>query len=618
MASQDPWNDFDNLRHNIKQNTVDRLKQIITGLNDDCSTLISKSGKKQELIDRIVRQLDSWKQSNNTALWMKAKAILHQVRTSGVYSPAKLTPDGTAYHPHSMTHSQYGAGSSTKLNGYHQSPGATSSGLPRYDPYAPPRRPLPSSVATSSAATPAKSTIRFKHSPFFRIDEPVSSVVECPESAGSMDRRQGNLSFSLTLDQIRKLQSTNPKYQLRLFCTSSSFYSPGLTAYRANTGPCPIEFPPTCEVRVNNVQLTANLKGLKKKPGTAPPADLGKAVRITPQMSNRVEMVYVNSQQGVPPKKYYLVVMLVETTTVEQLVDRLQKGKYKSREDVLAQMKQTASEDDDIVAGAQKMSLKCPLSYMRIRTPTRSAACVHHQCFDATSWFSMMEQTTTWLCPVCERVLNVEELIVDGYFDDILKRTSEDVEDVIVEADGEWHTSDNKYASPGWKATHPEQAMTVPDTPRKPVRRDTMARTPTKTSADMTNGASGEKGKAKADNVEILVLDSDDEDDDRVKRELSPSADGRSSTNGLVQTQSYASIPPRSQSLSMSQTVIDLTLDSDEEAPPPPRRPGKRKTSEPDGVSPTEPVWKKSRPDPGYRANGTNGHVNASTACFPT
>ena len=74
-----------------------------------------------------------------------------------------------------------------------------------------------------------------------------------------------------------------------------------MTSFRVNTTPCPIEFPPTCEVRVNNVQLTANLKGLKKKPGTAPPADLGKAVRIS-SIQNRVEMVYVNSQQPVQHK----------------------------------------------------------------------------------------------------------------------------------------------------------------------------------------------------------------------------------------------------------------------------------------------------------------------------
>jgi hypothetical protein len=35
-------------------------------------------------------------------------------------------------------------------------------------------------------------------------------------------------------------------------------------------------------------------------------------------------------------QKYYLVVMLVEVTSVAQLVDRLRKGKYQSSQDVLA------------------------------------------------------------------------------------------------------------------------------------------------------------------------------------------------------------------------------------------------------------------------------------------
>ena len=96
-------------------------------------------------------------------------------------------------------------------------------------------------------------------------------------------------------------QADSSKTQLRLFCTSSVFYA-GNSLYATNTTPCPIEFPPTCEVRVNTVQLTANLKGLKKKPGTAPPPDLGKLVKYT--SSNRIDMVYLNtqSQQGVPPK----------------------------------------------------------------------------------------------------------------------------------------------------------------------------------------------------------------------------------------------------------------------------------------------------------------------------
>ncbi len=93
------------------------------------------------------------------------------------------------------------------------------------------------------------------------------------------------------------------KYQLRLFCTSSFFYS-GHSSFRSastNSVPCLVEFPPTCEVRVNNVQLNANLKGLKKKPGTAPPPDITKLARLV-SAPNKVELVYVNSQQPVQNK----------------------------------------------------------------------------------------------------------------------------------------------------------------------------------------------------------------------------------------------------------------------------------------------------------------------------
>ncbi|KAL0071872.1 E3 SUMO-protein ligase pli1 [Marasmius tenuissimus] len=84
MAGQDPWSDFDTQRHSIKYgNTVDKLKQILQGLNEECGVHITKSGKKQEIIDKIVYQFDNWKQSNMVDRWNKAKGVLEQVRTTG-------------------------------------------------------------------------------------------------------------------------------------------------------------------------------------------------------------------------------------------------------------------------------------------------------------------------------------------------------------------------------------------------------------------------------------------------------------------------------------------------------------------------------------------------------
>lgn len=72
------------IRHNIKNNTVDRLKNILTGFNEECGTHLSKSGKKQEIIDRIVSMFDSWKMTNAEDKWLKAKSIVQYVRQNGM------------------------------------------------------------------------------------------------------------------------------------------------------------------------------------------------------------------------------------------------------------------------------------------------------------------------------------------------------------------------------------------------------------------------------------------------------------------------------------------------------------------------------------------------------
>ncbi|KAF8632558.1 hypothetical protein AX15_001768 [Amanita polypyramis BW_CC] len=576
MASSNAWSDFQQIRHSIRMNTVDRLKHIIQGINEECHQQIAKSGKKQEIIERIEAFLDNLYARMATDQYTKVKDVIIQVRTKGQY-PTKqrgygygsaMPPPAPVYNSIAKptTYSDYG------------NPGPST--MPSYNnPYGLPRRP-PSTIVPPAPPAGVKAGIHFKDSLFYTIKEAVSRVVDCPESTGSSDRRQAGFDFSLNSDQVSRLTAHGSKTQLRLFCTSSVFYASN-NPYGTNSTPCPIEFPPTCEVRVNSVQLSANLKGLKKKPGTAPPPDLGKLIKYTG--SNRVDMIYLNtqSQQGVPPKKYHMIAMVVEVTTVQEVVDDL-KTRYRSSDEIRQQMLQSVTDDDDIVAGPQKMSLKCPLSFVRIETPARSSKCVHSQCFDATSWFSVMEQTTTWLCPVCERVLDCKDLIVDGYFDEILKQTPSSVEDVIVEPEGEWHTADNKYASKEWKASH-APVLEQPAPSRKEIKSE-------ESHDHLLSGLGNEK--AKSSEVEVVVLESDDEDEGRVQRELSPS-------QASPMNRSYASVPSSQTETSLSQQsdVIDLTVDSDEERPS--IQAGKRKAPDIDtsSASPTESIWKKGKFD---------------------
>lgn len=127
-------------------------------------------------------------------------------------------------------------------------------------------------------------------------------------------------------------------------------------------------------------------------------------------------------------------------------------------------------------------------------------------------------------------------------------------------------------------------------------------------------GSSDVNGKKKA-TVEIVVLDSDDEDEEgQVKKELSPSFGSGSSV--MVPPSETPSLGGRSQSQA---DVIDLTLDSDDEDPPPSSRTAEKRKAPDDGIpSPTEQIWKKSRIDsvapPPILKNINGQHVNGGGA----
>ena len=54
---------------------------LILSFNEQCGTNFTRAGKKQELIDRITRELDIWRRNNTADRYLKAKGILNSTRT---------------------------------------------------------------------------------------------------------------------------------------------------------------------------------------------------------------------------------------------------------------------------------------------------------------------------------------------------------------------------------------------------------------------------------------------------------------------------------------------------------------------------------------------------------
>jgi E3 SUMO-protein ligase PIAS1 len=69
--------------------------------------------------------------------------------------------------------------------------------------------------------------------------------------------------------------------------------------------------------------------------------------------------------------------------------------------------------DPDVVATSQNLSLKCPITYMRLKVPCRGLGCNHIQCFDATSYLQLQEQGPQWICPICNKPAPYDQLAID-------------------------------------------------------------------------------------------------------------------------------------------------------------------------------------------------------------
>jgi E3 SUMO-protein ligase PIAS1 len=194
-----------------------------------------------------------------------------------------------------------------------------------------------------------------------------------------------------------------------------------------------IAFPQQIEIKVNGHDVKANFRGIKKKPGSTNPVDVTAFVRTRDiHGAAKVEITY-----ALTDRIYDVAIVLAKRADVEDLVQKVKAGRVISKERVLQEMKSRA-EDDDIVAGPTIMSLKDSVSYLRIQVPCRGTQCKHYNCFDLHSFLEMQKQAPLWTCPICDKHASFENVVLDKYFEDILERAPRNVDSVTVQPDGIW------------------------------------------------------------------------------------------------------------------------------------------------------------------------------------
>ncbi|KAJ9484046.1 hypothetical protein VN97_g9341 [Penicillium thymicola] len=371
------------------------------------------SGLKVALQLRIIQRIESLAESDPVSF----DALARRIRATAFPNTVPYqSPTRPQYQPSPVSQSPAQARSAPL--GVSMSPHPYSSGGS-----APLMKPP---VATHKSPGP----LIFKESPFYTILEPLTAVVECKVREQTRDSVELKVMLS---QQVAYRLQTDSNLRVMVYCAGDS----GLTQYTKSD----IAFPHQVELKVNLDEVKANLRGLKNRPGTTQPADVTNWIRKKPNYPNNIVMTYALTQ-----KKFFALANLVKQHPTDDLVSQLRTRKLISKEQVLREMQNRAN-DSDIVATSSVMSLKCPLSTLRIQVPCRSIVCTHNQCFDASSFLELQKQAPTWMCPVCSKSTSFESLQVDQYVDDILQSTSPDIDQVTVEPDGVWSSPTDSDAT---------------------------------------------------------------------------------------------------------------------------------------------------------------------------
>ncbi|XAR60257.1 hypothetical protein NMG60_11033542 [Bertholletia excelsa] len=156
---------------------------------------------------------------------------------------------------------------------------------------------------------------------------------------------------------------------------------------------------------------------------------------------------------GCDSRVFCLGVRIVQRRTVEQIINMIPKASDgEPFEEALARVRRcvgggTAMENADsdsdleIVADSIPVNLRCPMSGSRMKVAGRFKPCLHMGCFDLEVFVEMNQRSRKWQCPICLKNYSLENVIIDPYFNSItskMKDCGEDVTEIEVKPDGSW------------------------------------------------------------------------------------------------------------------------------------------------------------------------------------
>lgn len=401
-----------------------------------------------------------------------------------------------------------------------------------YNPYPYTPKVLPAPLQILSGQYPVHPDVRLKKLPFFDLlAELLKPSSLMPQ--GSVRLQENTFMFHLTPKQSTDIASS------RNCCAGSKMDYTVQVQMRfcLQETSCEQEdyFPPNIAVKVNGKLCPLPNPIPTNKPGVEPkrpprPVNISPLVKLSPTVGNQIHVSW-SFDYG---RRYAIAVYLVKKLSSAELLTRLKNRGVRYSDCTRGLIKEKLNEDADseIATTSLRVSLACPLGKMRMSTPCRASTCSHLQCFDASLFLQMNERKPTWNCPVCDKPALYDNLVIDGYFQEVLnsKKLLPDVNEIQLLQDGSWESLVLKKE----KDKDKSETKVVTNSQERKIDVDTVE-------LDESSPATPVQKEKKRTVVIDLISDSDEDDEDSTPTQSTKKQTSSSSTPKKSQTSSISS-----------------------------------------------------------------------------
>ncbi|KXS11591.1 hypothetical protein M427DRAFT_424419 [Gonapodya prolifera JEL478] len=423
---------------------TDLRSQMLTDLNYYVNNKLPRLNKNH--LQEVLSRLGGKRSGNKADLILRIKTILEGLAQSETYTQfrkglqcideaegAKIRP--APYPQPSIAVANHPTSAPARITVHMRGPGAgnpetsfPTATIKSFSSATPPVLKVPVNTSTSYTPTFASVSLRV---PVTRIKPRWSPYFEDEQMLSAIARSESftvKLQWTLDIESSRKMMlkpttSSPPPGSIKSPQATESYRLLFLMATETvaaatqttNEG-LSAEYPPYPSLTVNGSGVNQRFAGLKNKPHTAYPADITDFCYHRPGVHNTLEFRYQNSA-----KSYVGCVYMAKKLTVQQAVEKIKASNFKTAEEVKKERLNVKTDEDDLEVGIELLTLKDPVSKTRITVPMKASTCKHLQCFDGETFLIMNERSPNWTCPVCHRPFEAKNLMVDGWFVEVLE-----------------------------------------------------------------------------------------------------------------------------------------------------------------------------------------------------